>query len=216
MHISDVGLKMITAHEGCRLQAYKPVAAEQYYTIGYGHYGPDVSKGMIITQAQAEQYLKKDIEKFEKLVRKYDNTYHWTQNEFDALVSFAYNVGSIDQLTSYGTRSKTVIANKIPAYNKGSGKVLVGLVKRRAAEQALFLGTTQIYQKPDKHTTLRKGATGDEVKFLQSCLNKNGFKIAEDGIFGTVTYTAVIAFQGLKGLVKDGVVGPKTWAELDK
>lgn len=138
MKTSDRGIALIKKYEGCKLTAYKPVATEKYFTIGYGHYGPDVNPGMAITQYQADLFLLLDIEKFEKKVEKYNVKYNWTQNEFDALVSFAFNIGSIDQLTANGTRSKSEIAAKIPEYRKAGGKVLQGLVKRRAAEQAMF------------------------------------------------------------------------------
>ena len=65
--------------------------------------------------------------------------YDFTPNEIDALTSFAYNVGNIDQLTDKGKRSKVEIAKAMLAYNKASGKVLKGLSKRRAAERDLFL-----------------------------------------------------------------------------
>lgn len=140
MTISDNGIELIKRFEGCRLIAYKPVAAERYYTIGYGHYGKDVFAGMHITQAQADEYLKKDLAKYEAKVSLYDATYHWTQSEFDALVSFAYNVGSIDQLTANGSRSKKQIADKMLSYVYGAGhRKLSGLVTRRKAEHTLFL-----------------------------------------------------------------------------
>ena len=138
MKTSQRGINLIKKYEGCRLTAYKPVPTEKYWTIGYGHYGPDVQPGVTITQYQADLYLLLDIEKFEKKVEKYNAKYMWTQNEFDALVSFAYNIGSIDQLTDNGKRTKQQIAAKIPAYNKAGGKVLAGLTKRRKEEQALF------------------------------------------------------------------------------
>ena len=69
---------------------------------------------------------------------RFDGIYHWNQNEFDALVSFAFNVGSIDQLTAKGTRTRAEIAEKLPAYNKSGGVVLNGLTRRRIAEQKLF------------------------------------------------------------------------------
>ena len=137
MKTSQRGINLIKKYEGCRLTAYKPVATEKYWTIGYGHYGPDVAAGAVISQMQADLYLMLDLEKFEKKVAKYAK-YNWTQNEFDALVSFAYNIGSIDQLTDNGKRTKQQIAAKIPAYNKAGGKVLAGLTKRRKEEQALF------------------------------------------------------------------------------
>lgn len=138
MKISDRGIALIKKFEGCKLTAYKAVPSEKYWTIGYGHYGADVQPGMTITQYQADLYLLLDLEKFEQKVEKYNAKYMWTQNEFDALVSFAYNIGSIDQLTDKGKRTKQQIAEKIPAYNKAGGKVLAGLTKRRKEEQALF------------------------------------------------------------------------------
>lgn len=143
MKTSDRGIDLIKQFEGCRLQAYKAIPSEKYYTIGYGHYGPDVAKDAVISQMQADMYLRIDLEKFEKKVEKYNPKYQWAQNEFDALVSFAYNIGNIDQLTANGTRTKQQIAAKIPAYNKAGGKVLNGLVKRRAAEQAMFMETVE-------------------------------------------------------------------------
>ena len=140
MKTSEKGIALIKQFEGCRLTAYKALPSEKYWTIGYGHYGADVSPGAVITQYQADAYLLLDLQKFEQKVEKYNAKYIWTQNEFDALVSFAYNIGSIDQLTANGTRSKAQIAAKIPEYRKAGGKVLQGLVKRRAAEQKMFIG----------------------------------------------------------------------------
>lgn len=137
--ISINGLNLIKSFEGCRLKAYKPVKTEKYYTIGYGHYGADVGQNMTITQYQAELFLLKDIARFCAAVNKYDYIYHWSQNEFDALVSFAFNIGNIDQLTAKGTRTKAIIADKILLYNKSGKKVLPGLVRRRIAERTLFV-----------------------------------------------------------------------------
>jgi len=136
--ISARGLDLIKSFEGLRLQAYKAVPTEKYYTIGYGHYGADVTKDMKITKVQADAYLKVDVQKAEAAVNKYMSKYEFNQNEFDALVSFAYNIGSINQLTALGTRSKKTIANKILQYNKSGGKVLQGLVRRRREEWKLF------------------------------------------------------------------------------
>ena len=140
MKISQNGINLVKQFEGCRLIAYKPVAAEKYWTIGYGHYGPDVQKGQKITQGKAEQLLKSDLVRYENNVMKFNAKYHWNQNEFDALVSFAYNTGSINQLVKNGKRSRAEIAEKILEYNKGAdGEELGGLKKRRQAEQELFL-----------------------------------------------------------------------------
>lgn len=135
MRISENGLNLIKSFEGCRLTAYKCPAG--VWTIGWGHTG-GVKAGQKITQAEADQMLVSDMAAYESKVNKYSK-YNWNQNEFDALTSFAYNVGSIDQLTANGTRSHTEIAAKITQYNKGGGKVLAGLTKRREAEKKLFL-----------------------------------------------------------------------------
>ena len=140
MKISQNGINLVKRFEGCRLTAYKPVAAEKYWTIGYGHYGSDVQKGQKITQGKAEQLLKSDLVRYENNVMKFNAKYHWNQNEFDALVSFAYNTGSMDKLVKNGKRSRVEIAEKILEYNKGAdGEELGGLKKRRQAERELFL-----------------------------------------------------------------------------
>lgn len=139
MKTSQNGINLIKQFEGVRLVAYKAVPTEKYNTIGFAHYGSDVRDGMTITEAQAELFLKEDLVKFEQKVNKYMPQYNFTQNEYDAMVSFAYNIGSIDQLTANGTRTMTQIADKIRAYNKAGGKVLQGLVKRRQAEYELFI-----------------------------------------------------------------------------
>lgn len=139
MNISENGINLIKQFEGCKLTAYKASKNEKYYTIGYGHYGADVTKGMEITQEEADALLKADLKTYENRVLQYYNIYHWNQNEFDALTSFAYNVGSIRQLTNNGRRTRREIAEKIPAYNKSGGNVLKGLIRRREAEKTLFL-----------------------------------------------------------------------------
>lgn len=74
------------------------------------------------------------------------SAYNWTQPEFDALVSFAYNIGSIDGLTAKGTRTRSEIAAKILEYNKAGGKVLSGLIRRRQEERKLFLTPVTVKQ----------------------------------------------------------------------
>ena len=136
--LSANGLNLIKSFEGCKLTAYKCLPTEKYYTIGYGHYGSDVKAGMTITLKRAEELLLQDCQKFVNHVNSYMDKYNFNQNQFDALVSFAYNIGSIKQLTANGTRTTAQISTKITAYNKSGGKVLKGLVKRRAKEKELF------------------------------------------------------------------------------
>ena len=139
MTTSENGIELIKKFEGCKLTAYRdPVGV---LTIGYGHTG-DVKEGQKITQKKADDLLKKDLDKFETGVNLLILAkYRFSQNEFDALVSFAYNLGlgNLKKLTGNGKRNKGQIADAIPLYNKAGGKVLSGLVKRRKAEQELFL-----------------------------------------------------------------------------
>lgn len=137
-NLSVNGLNLIKSFEGCKLTSYKCLPTEKYYTIGYGHYGSDVTAGMKITKEQAEELLLQDCKKAIKNVNSFMSKYNFNQNQFDALVSFAFNVGSINQLTASGTRTLEQISSKITAYNKSSGRVIAGLVKRRAKEKELF------------------------------------------------------------------------------
>lgn len=142
MKISENGLNLIIAFEGFCPKATKAVKTEKYYTIGYGHYGKDVNETQTITKKEALLLLEKDLKRFEKKVMKYDDCYNFTQNEFDALVSFAYNVGNIDQLTARGTRTRKEIADAMLRYIKSGGTVLNGLRKRRVRERELFLNNS--------------------------------------------------------------------------
>ncbi len=93
--------------------------------------------------------MKKSVDlKYGKNVNKFDHIYHWTQNEFDAMVSFAYNLGSINKLCGNGSKSKSQIANDMLNYVHAAGKVLPGLVRRRKMERELFLSKSE--GKPEK------------------------------------------------------------------
>lgn len=161
MKTSAIGLNLIKKYEGLRLVAYKPVPTEKYWTIGYGHYGADVKQGMKITEAQATEYLKKDVASAEKTINEYSKTYNFNQNQFDALVSFCYNCGSgnVKTLTNNKKRSIAEISQKLLAYNKGGGKVLAGLTRRRNEEKSLFdkpVGASTNTNKTPTKTTTKK------------------------------------------------------------
>ncbi len=146
MKISQKGIDLIKKYEGCKLTAYKCPAG--VWTIGYGH-TTGVCPGDKITQKQADEYLRYDLERYESIVNAYDSLYHWTQNQFDSLVSFAFNVGNITGLTAAGSRNKYVIAEKMLLYIKANGKPLTGLVKRRQEERELFVSTECCMKKPE-------------------------------------------------------------------
>ena len=134
--INKSGLNLIKKYEGCRLTSY--ICPAGVLTIGYGHTGKDVKPNQTISKRKAINILKKDLARFERHVQSYNYIYEWTDNEFSALVSFAYNIGNIDQLTAYGTRTRSQIRTAMLKYVKANGKTLQGLVKRRKAELKLF------------------------------------------------------------------------------
>ncbi|WP_302969495.1 glycoside hydrolase family protein [Megamonas funiformis] len=137
-NISSNGVALIKSFEGfCRV-ACKALPTEKYYTIGFGHYGADVKENQTITKDEAVKLLVKDLAGFVAKVNKYNRKYGFTQNEFDALVSFCYNVGNIDGITKNGTRTKAQIADKFLAYAYSGGKYVQGLYNRRLKERALF------------------------------------------------------------------------------
>lgn len=139
MNISENCINLIKEFEGCKLKPYK-LAGEEYYTVGYGHYGADVKPTKKYTKKEVETLLISDLQRFVTGVLRYDKLYHFNPNELDALVSFAYNVGSIDGLTAKGSRSRKEIAYFMRKYVKGSnGQTLEGLIKRREKERELFL-----------------------------------------------------------------------------
>ena len=111
MKINNEGLDLIKKFEGCVLHAYDDGYGN--LTIGYGHCANDVYNGQIITQSEAEQMLINDLKRFEDNVNKYVATYDLNQNEFDALVSFAYNIGNVDELLNYGSREQPLKNTKI-------------------------------------------------------------------------------------------------------
>lgn len=175
MKISEKGIELIISFEGFSKRACKCVPTEKYYTIGYGHYGKDVAVDDTITKKAAIELLKKDLASFEKKVDKYNNVYHFSQNEFDALVSFCYNVGNIDKLTINGRRTKDEIADAMLRYTHSGGKELRGLVRRRTMERELFLSGngSRYYSKyvgTDKNIDVVFRKIGVESKYIGSYL----------------------------------------------
>lgn len=141
MDISQKGIDLIKSFEGCRLSSYKCPAG--VWTIGYGHTGCDVKPGHVISQEQADKYLKMDLivhsNNVSRLVKVPLN-----QSQFDALVSFEFNVGygafnSSTLLRLLNQGKYTDAANQFDRWVYANRKVLPGLVRRRAAEKSLFL-----------------------------------------------------------------------------
>lgn len=210
MRTSDNGIKLIEQFEGCKLTAYKDSVG--IWTIGYGH-TRGVTGGMKITKAQADSYLKQDVSTAESAVNSYNSIYNFTQNQFDALVSFAFNcgAGNLKTLLQNGRRSLKEVGEKIPLYSKAGGRTLAGLARRRAAEQAIFnktvANTNKIVSEEEYNMRMiKKGSQGKAVKIWQIVIGENA-----DGIFGDGTERSTKAFQSKHGLSTDGIVGEKSW-----
>ena len=142
MKTSDDGLALIKKYEGLRLTAYKPVATEKYYTIGWGHYGPDVKKGQTITEHKANELLKQDVRVAEVALNNMG--INFSQAQFDALVSWIFNLGAGAFATStlkkriVARSDDELIASEIVKWVNAGGKPLLGLKRRRVDEANLF------------------------------------------------------------------------------
>ena len=224
MKVSNETIELIKHFEGLHLDAYEcpaSVAGNRFYTIGFGTTiypnGTRVQRGDRITVARAEELLKNDIEqKYAKHVResvifsKLKNS-----NEFGALVSFVYNVGrgglhapnSINRRIRNGEDYVTVVTEELPRWNKGGGRVLPGLVRRRQAELELFMTPVE----EDSKVKLSVGDVNGEVKLFQKSLNVwlrtwNKLVLVEDGIFGGLTLAAAQDFARNNKLPKENHV----------
>ena len=141
MKTSAEGLALIKKFEGLELTAYKCAAG--VWTIGYGH-TKDVQEGDEWSEAHADHMLEVELEEFEEYIN--DNvTVALSQNQFDALVSWVYNLGPANLKAS--TMLKVLnsgdyegVPAQIQRWNKAGGKVLEGLIRRREAEALLFVG----------------------------------------------------------------------------
>lgn len=151
MKTNEAAVALIKKSEGLRLEAYLCPAG--VWTIGYGHTSASVLPGSKITEHQADVILQSDIERFERDVEKITDGLELNSNEFSALVSLSFNIGTDlrddGKVTGFGHDSQ--LFKKLKAGDKrgaaaeflnwthAHGGVLPGLVKRRAAERALFL-----------------------------------------------------------------------------
>lgn len=148
MQTSDKGIALIKQFEGCKLTAYPdPGTGGAPWTIGYGWTQPvdgkPVRPGMTIDQTTADRLLKTGLVSYENDVSRLVKV-KLSQGQFDALVSFTYNLGSRSLSTStllskLNAGDYAGAADEFPRWNKAGGKVLNGLTRRREAERALFL-----------------------------------------------------------------------------
>jgi lysozyme len=147
MRIGENGLKLIKHFEGFRNKPYRCAAG--LFTVGYGHLIGDGlnlpdSWNRTFTVEECDALLASDVRKFERGVDRYINV-QLTQNQFDAVVVFAFNLGlgTVQRSTLRAKLNRGDIPGALESwakYNKAAGKVLRGLVLRRQAEIALFKG----------------------------------------------------------------------------
>jgi len=140
-------LDLIKKWEGLRLEGY--ICPAGVPTVGYGHTGPTVKEGMKITEADAEALLLSDVERFASAVDSQIRV-PLTDNQRCALISFTFNVGTgalmdstLRKRLNNGENAQKVAMEELPRWNKGGGKVLEGLVRRRRDELDLFLKGTK-------------------------------------------------------------------------
>jgi hypothetical protein len=177
---------------------------------------------MTITQTQAEEWLREDLEKFESYVEDAVEA-QLNDNQFSALVCFCFNVGpgtggfgdsTLLRLLNKGDYQGA--ANQFPVWNKVNGEPWLGLTRRRLAEQALFLGKPWQSFLNYEETTVRvlkltdPMMQGKDVRRVQEALKRAGINIEPDGFFGNDTDKAVRQFQQENSLTVDGIVGAGT------
>jgi len=144
MKTSKKGLELIAEFEGFSPTIYKDVAG--YPTIGFGHLLKENEEKLFqngITKEQAYELLAKDVKEAENAIIKYVRV-PLTQNQFDALVSFVYNVGSGNfqrstLLKELNAKNYAKAADEFLKWTKAGGKEYKGLVRRRQKERELFL-----------------------------------------------------------------------------
>ena len=148
MRTSDKGIEQIKSFEGFRSMPYQDVAGK--LTVGYGHlmvHGDGTVQGSPITMGQATELLRKDLHTAEEAVNSCG--VELTQNEFDALVSFTYNlgVGAFQRSTLLKllkTGNKEAASKEFPKWSMAGGKEVSGILKRRFAEQECFLNSKYV------------------------------------------------------------------------
>ena len=141
MKISNTGLDLIKSFEGLSLKSY--ICPAGVYTIGFGHTGAEVTPNQIISLEEADNLLRKDVNRFETGINSLV-TVDLNQSQFDSLVSLSFNIGlgafkSSTLLRVLNAGQYIEAASQFLRWNKGGGRVLPGLVRRREAESQLFV-----------------------------------------------------------------------------
>lgn len=210
MQISKLGLALLKGFEGFRSTAYRCPAG--VLTIGYGHTSmagpPQVRPGQVMSKAEAEKVLAKDIEKFAAQIAPLI-TVDLTSNQFSALVSFAYNVGvggfrKSSVLRAVNREQHIDVMRRLGLWTKAGGRVLPGLVKRRSAEAAL-------YMTPDAVTlfgaTMFAFPTREELRELDDAREMIDEPVGKSMMGSTTNIAALV--QGAGGAVMAAIYAVK-------
>ena len=142
MSITPAGLQLLKTWEGCRLSAYPdPASGGDPWTIGYGHTGPEVHAGLVITQQQADAWLLSDAAVAARAIDRLVGDVAMSPRQRDALISFCFNVGAgavegstLRRRLLAGEQVGKVLAEELPRWCHGPQGPMEGLRRRRAAE----------------------------------------------------------------------------------
>jgi lysozyme len=210
MRISEQGLELIRSFEGLRLAAYRDVGG--IWTIGYGHTSaaglPDVKQGMTITREEAARILARDAGQFaEGVAQRVKVTV--SQAQFDALVSFAYNVGlrnfeRSSVLKAVNESDFGAVPRRLALWTKAAGIVLPGLIRRRAAEAELFASEGVLVA---PHKTVPQSKTLWAAMTIILTALANAFEVAAQWICVALIVAAAIFIiqQRIQKLKEEGL-----------
>ena len=201
MKISERGIDLIKEFEGVRLNAYRDAVG--VVTIGYGH-TRTAKPGMQISAQTAEDLLRQDIARFEECVSNAVKV-DLTQPQFDALVSFAFNVGcgalgrsTLLRLLNRGDYDGA--AKQFGRWNMAGGRRLAGLTRRRAAEAALFQSAAPVIAEDAPTPRPTDPDLFDRLGVLD--------------LRGTAHEDGARRIQRAVGAIVDGILGAETWSKL--
>jgi GH24 family phage-related lysozyme (muramidase) len=222
----EPALDLIRRFEGCRLEAY--LCPANVWTIGYGHTGPNVKPRLKITQADAEALLLSDVDRFARAVDTWIKV-KLSNNQRCALISFTFNVGigalqesTLRKRLNNGEDAVKVAMEELPRWNKGDGKILEGLVRRRKAEVDLFCRgvkplTDDVKLTPDKPFDFR---VTPHIKYGELTLNQEARRFDKQHQCDTAIVLcnflekARAAFGGKPIIVTSGYRPPKVNASV--
>ncbi len=220
MRMTEQGIALIKAFEGFRDRAYRDPAG--ILTIGYGHTSaagaPQVTTGLRMSEREAEAVLRDDVGKFSKEVVRLLRV-ELSDQQFSALVSFTYNVGSENLqrssvLEAINKKDFASVPRRLALWTKAAGRVLPGLVKRRAAEAALFVGEDSgSSHKPEpqtgkpvtRSTSIWAAVIIAVLSALQAVFGDLGPILAVMIMLGISASLAWIAIERIRKIRKDGV-----------